>query len=142
MGVVKGEVSYSVAILAQATDSCARLHTDRHGTVRPCGEGGSGAVRPVRPYGDGGSGAGGSGAGSGKGDDGFGKGTKGKKGKGFGKDEYYYVPPISEAKVIQVFTAVETLRNQLEGMRDELDAMIETAYTSENSLETMIWGPQ
>ena len=101
-------------------------------------------MRPVRPYSDGGSGAGGSGSGAGFGRpiDSFGTGTKGKKGKGKGKDEYYYVPPISEAKVIQVLAAVKTLRNQLEGMRDELDTMIETAYTSENSLETMIWGPQ
>ena len=108
------------------------------------GDGGSGVGGSGDGYGDGGSGTGGSGsgAGSGKGDDGFGKGTKGKKGKGFGKDEHYYVPPISEAKVIQVLDAVKTLRNQLEGMRDELNTMIETAYTSENSLETMIWGPQ
>ena len=103
--------------------------------------GGSGAGS----YGDGGSGAGGSGSGAGFGRpiDSFGKGTKGKKGKGKGNDEYYYyVPPISEAKVIQVLTAVKTLRNQLEGMRGELKTMIETAYTSENSLEEMIWGPQ
>ena len=109
------------------------------------GDGGSGVGGSGDGYGDGGSGAGGSGsgAGSGKGDDGFGKGTKGKKGKGKGKDEYYYyVPPISEAKVIQVLTAVKTLRTQLEGMREELDTMIETAYTSENSLQAMIWGPQ
>ena len=66
-----------------------------------------------------------------------------RRDKDKGKDEYYYyVPPISEAKVIQVLDAVKTLRNQLEGMRGELKTMIETAYTSENSLEEMIWGPQ
>jgi hypothetical protein len=45
-----------------------------------------------------------------------------RRDKDKGKD--YYVPPISEAQVIQVLTAVKTLCNQLEGMRDELNTMI------------------
>jgi hypothetical protein len=48
-----------------------------------------------------------------------------RRDKDKGKDEYYYyVPPISKAQVIQVLTAVKTLCNQLEGMRDELKTMI------------------